>query len=214
MITPFGKVSRIVFFLSSFAVLFAISLWLIDPICIASPTPAPPPVEPPKEESTPGKSTMEAKLTPGSALPYNPGKILEFPSPIEGIDLGTKSPSSYSAKGGRATMVFFIASWCEPCQILAPKIRILADKYSKLHTDVVFVFTHDTLEEASQFAKDHSLRGKLLLSNEKILVDFKNPPLPSVYLSDRHKYMTKRYLDIKLSDLDSLSDFLDKINLL
>jgi thiol-disulfide isomerase/thioredoxin len=157
----------------------------------------------------------EAAPTPiGPNRHYNPGPVEMFPKEISGIDILSRENFTYKTKRGRATMVFFVASWCESCQQLMPQIKIVANKFARSYTDVIYVFAHDTKADAAGFAKEHKLAGRLLLANHEILKAFKNPTLPSVYIGDRYNYIANRYIKFTTTDLESLNEYMTKLTLL
>jgi thiol-disulfide isomerase/thioredoxin len=168
-------------------------------------------------KTTDSKQAEEAAPPPapkdlGPKRYYNPGNVEKFPSLISAINITTNKPLNYKPKRGRATMVIFIASWCEPCQQLMPKLKNLAGKYDKLYTDVIYVFSHDTKDDASGFVKEHKLAGRIVLSNQEILQSFKNPALPAIYIGDRYNYLSNRALAATPADLDRLDSYLEKVN--
>lgn len=145
---------------------------------------------------------------------YNPGPVEEFPKVITGVDILTGETYTYNVKRGRVPMVFFVASWCESCQQLMPQIKVIANKFSRSYTDVIYVFAHDTKSDAAAFAKEHKLAGHLLLADHEILKAFKNPSLPAVYVGDRYNYIGNRFLKFTAADLNTLSDYMTKLTLL
>lgn len=149
----------------------------------------------------------------GPSRKYNPGKIIAFPS-FEGDVVGQGTPLSFKPRQGHATMIIFIASWCEPCQLLMPDLKQLARKYSALNTDVFFIFAHDTKPDATGFAKEHQLSSPAIMANMELLKVFKNPELPSVYIGDKWGYMADRFINTKKSDIDRIDNMMGKITAL
>ena len=103
---------------------------------------------------------------------------------------------------GQATVVIFVASWCERCQRLIGAFEGLRERYKDLPVRVVYVFSHDTLADAQGFAKEYKLKGQAVLSNHDILKSFHNPPLPSIYVGDRHGWLFKRFLDSDAKEIE------------
>jgi hypothetical protein len=79
---------------------------------------------------------------------------------------------------------------------------------------LLFVFSHDTKQDAAAFAKEHQLTTPALMSNVEILTDFKNPELPSVYIGDKWGYLADRFIKIQKSDIDALDAVIAKITTL
>lgn len=162
-----------------------------------------------------GDTAEPAPAVPvGPKRQYNPGTVEMFPTDISGVDLKTGKNFTYKVERGRVALVFFVASWCEPCQQLMPQLKNVAQKFGPRYTDVIYVFAHDTKDDASGFAKEHKLTGRMLLANHEILKSFKNPPLPSVYSSDRYTYMGNRFLKITPKEISELEDYLSKLTAL
>ena len=164
-----------------------------------------------------GSSHGEEAPPPVPAGPkreYNPGPVEKFPEKLSGLSLKTGKPYTYNVKRGRAAMVFFVASWCEPCQQLMPNMKSVAQKFERTYVDVIYVFAHDTRDDAAGFAKEHKLSGDLILATPDILRNFKNPPLPSVYIGDRYNYFGYRVIKLTSKDFPILSDYLEKLTAL
>lgn len=168
----------------------------------------------PAAEGHGGGEAAKPTPPPGPSRKYNPGPVESFPTEISGVDLKSGKSTSYKPQRGRATLIFFIASWCEPCQQVMPRIKTIATKYSDTYTDVIYVFAHDTREDAAGFAKEHKLAGKMILAGHEILKAFKNPPLPTVYVSDRYLYLGNRFLKTSTADLEELDKYLAKLTIL
>lgn len=168
--------------------------------------------ETPKEDHS-APAAQAAPAPTGPQRDYNPGKVLAFPS-FSGEPIGGGSPLAFKPIRGHSVMVIFLASWCEPCQILMPELKQLARKYSTASNKVFFVFAHDTKADASAFAKEHQLVSPAIMANVGILTDFKNPELPSVYLGDKWGYMADRYIKIAKSDIDRLDSMVSKLTAL
>lgn len=108
---------------------------------------------------------------------------------------------------GRVLVLIFIASWCEPCQELMPAIKTIVQRYENLNTDFVYVFAHDTPQDAEGFMKEYKLPSGVLASYEALKA-YHNPPLPSVYVGDRQGWLATRFLATRLEDLDKLNEYL------
>ena len=170
-----------------------------------------------KKEGGGGHGGGEAPAAPpppsGPKRDYNPGKVLPFP-PFKAEAIGLQKTIDYKPKKGRAAMLIFVASWCEPCQVLMPEFKQLARKYANENTDVYFVFAHDTREDASGFVKEHQLAQTSVMANVDLLIAFKNPELPSIYLADRWTYLGDRFIKVKKSDINAVDAAMGKITAL
>ena len=108
---------------------------------------------------------------------------------------------------GRLLVIVFLASWCEPCQQLMPQIQRLERHYQKLNTDFIYIFSHDTREDALGFMKEFHL-SNAYLANQELLKTYHDPELPSIYVGDRHGWMLQRYLKTAAPDLAKLNGLL------
>jgi thiol-disulfide isomerase/thioredoxin len=129
---------------------------------------------------------------------------------LTGHDLITGDLITVKPETGKVLVVMFLASFCEPCQNIIDDVRKLAARYQPLHTEFVYVFVHETKDDALGFIKEYDLKNGLL-ANHDILKTFKNPTLPTIYVSDRHGWMATRYTQSKREDLAKLDDFLKYI---
>ncbi len=150
----------------------------------------------------------------GPQRKYNPGTVTMFPAEITGTDLITGEKFSLKTKEGRVTLVFFIASWSDPCQQVITEIKAVANRYSSIYTDVVYVFAHDTKDDAKGFAKEHKIVGRMTLATNDILKNFKNPQIPAAYVSDRKLYLGNRFLKMTSKELSELDKYLMKVTAL
>jgi hypothetical protein len=76
------------------------------------------------------------------------------------------------------------------------------------------VFAHDTKEDAAGFVKEHQLTTRAVMANNEVLQAFKNPELPSIYISDRWGYMADRFINTKKTDIDKVDVVMSKITAL
>ena len=112
-----------------------------------------------------------------------------------------------TATPGRVLVLVFLASWCEPCQQRLPEILALEKKYSRINTDFVYVFAHDTPQDAEGFMQEFKIPQAVLASYEALKA-YHNPELPSIYIGDRHGWLATRYLAMKAEDIEKLDYFL------
>jgi len=131
-----------------------------------------------------------------------------FP-PLTLKTLEAGEPQMIEVKKGRVSVVVFVASWCVPCQQLMPEFRRLAEHYKTRYTDIIYVFAHDAEPDAKAFAAFHKVQGGSFLGTAKVLQDFHQPDLPTVYVSDRYGWLAYRKLNIKAEDVVDLDKFLD-----
>ncbi len=133
---------------------------------------------------------------------------------LTGTNPVTGQSMTFQPRKGRMTVVVFIASWCVPCQLLAPDLKNLESRYAALDADFVYVFSHDTQEDARGFAKEYKLGDYVILGNDQILKDYHTPPLPTFYFADRHGWLTARELKMEKEKLATLDELLSLASLM
>lgn len=136
---------------------------------------------------------------------------IAFPE-IKGTRVGRAIDLDYKPVFGRATVLFFIASWDLNTQDLIDEFMALENSYSPLHTDFIYIFSHDTDADALHFMEEVGIKGDAILANHEVLKAFKQPPLPSIYVGDRNNWFTMRFLEVKPTELKRLDEFLRGIN--
>ncbi|MEZ4742369.1 MAG: hypothetical protein R3B45_07975 [Bdellovibrionota bacterium] len=108
---------------------------------------------------------------------------------------------------GIVTIFFFIASWDVKSQEILFKLKEIEKKYKNLDANFVYIFTHDTYEDATAFAKEYDIEDGIIASHE-INKAFHNPKVPSIYIGDREGWLSTRFLDVKQQDLKELDYYL------
>lgn len=167
-----------------------------------------------KPAADPHGAPAEAEAPPvlqGPRRYYFPGKVLPFPS-FTADFLDRVKTLDFSPAKGHSIMLIFIASWCEPCQVLMPQFKHLARKYESDSTKIYFVYSHDTKEDADGSAKEHQITQSSLMSNIDMLINFKNPEIPSIFIGDKWGYLADKYQNVKKSDIDVIDKTMGKIN--
>ncbi|MGE0174500.1 MAG: TlpA family protein disulfide reductase [Oligoflexales bacterium] len=134
-------------------------------------------------------------------------KWIKFPE-FSAQDVQTEQTVDFKHKWGEATVVVFLASWCLPCQQLIKELMRIEKKYQKNYTKFIYVFSHDTREDALGFRKTYNLKGLSILSTGELLNAFHQPELPSIYVADRYGWLVTRYLDTNFEHLKDLDKFL------
>jgi thiol-disulfide isomerase/thioredoxin len=151
--------------------------------------------------------------TPGLAPPQATTKYanqwIAFPAlPVK--DLMSAEPLAKSATKGRIQVVVFIASWCIPCQQIIEDFNRLEAKHRPKYADLMFVFAHDTEADARAFARQYKIEDRSFLGTAKVLENFHQPELPSVYASDRYGWLAYRKLSVTKTDLAELDSFITR----
>ena len=82
--------------------------------------------------------------------------------PIEALDLDGKT-WRLAALQGRAVLLNFLASWCEPCRAEMPTLQQLADLYGEDQLLVLALNFKESAATATRFARTTGLRLPVLL---------------------------------------------------
>ena len=145
----------------------------------------------------------------------------KFPSIPETTTVLSGEQFSYVPYKGRAVAVIFLASWCKPCQFMIEDLLAIEKKYSNLHTDFIYVFSHDREKDARNFVSHirkefredgFTPMGTAIFGHTELLRKFHTPSLPGIYLGDRWSWLAARYLRTKPEDLKKMDLFLGGIN--
>lgn len=165
------------------------------------------PATPPKAATAqpPEKSEMVKKAESRTITDDYVHHWISFPSGSGQSIAGGEN--TLKAKKGYITVVFFIASWDIKSQELLHRLQKLEQLYQDLATNFVYVFSHDTYDDAVAFAKDAGLSNGLIAGHE-LHKNFHHPKIPSIYVGDRAGWLTARFLDVTLKDIDELDLYL------
>lgn len=130
--------------------------------------------------------------------------------PFSASEVLTQEATQVAVKPGRAQVILFLASWCEPCQALMGDYIRLQKKYARLNTDFIYVFAHDTKDDAEGFMKEYGMKQGFL-ANHEVLKAFHNPELPTIYVADRHGWLATRMVKATNKEVQDLAEFLKPI---
>ncbi len=168
----------------------------------------PAPKESPPLEAEPKIEGPDAKNALGTSAPTRyVHQWIPMPK-LVATDLRSQDGVSISTRKGRSMVVFFIASWCEPCQNISGQLLNLTSRFSRLPVDFYFVFSHDTLEDARGFMAEHKI-PQGYLAEFATLKNFNNPELPSIYVGDRQGWLLTRKLKAEPKDIRDLQETLE-----
>ncbi len=169
---------------------------------------------PPKKEDKPATDDAESAKAPTQRDTYEittryKHEWIKMP-PISGKSILDNDTIAYKHQPGYATVVFFLASWCEPCQQLTPSFLAIEKKFARLPVKFIYIFTSDTMQDAQGFAKEYKVPSGILATHE-VLRDYHGPELPALYVGDRHNWIAKRFLKADRASLQELDEFLTLI---
>lgn len=107
---------------------------------------------------------------------------------LEGIDGKQYQIGGESGSKDKPTWIHFWASWCPPCQLEAPMITSLAEKY-KDQVDVIAVNVtmYDNLKDAQAFVEKYHFTFPVLMDEQaEIYRKFRGAALPTHVLIDKN----------------------------
>lgn len=169
--------------------------------------------------STLSHANAEPKKAEGEAAP-DPKKTYQITDryihdwqalpKISGREVGGEGQITIEPRPSYATVVFFIASWCLPCQRLAADITRFQKRYRDYPVTIVYAFTQDTHKDALGFAKHYGLNAQTLLASEDMLKEFHHPELPSIYVADRNGWLLMRKIPMDRQGLAQVDTYLTK----
>ncbi|SHE62490.1 Peroxiredoxin [Seinonella peptonophila] len=87
---------------------------------------------------------------------------------------------------GKAVMINFWGSWCEPCRTEMPAIQSMYEKYRKLGFVVIGINIAETDVAAAQFVKQYQLNFPIWMDrNREVVRLYRIGPIPSSIFIDR-----------------------------
>ena len=136
-------------------------------------------------------------------------KWLKMPD-IVGRAVGDRNEQfEYKPVRGRGTVVIFLSASCLPCQEQMENLRRIEARYNRLFTDFIYVFVNDSSKDALAFAKEYGIgESKLVHGTFELLKAYKNPPLPSIYIGDRHGWIGSSYLSLDTAKVEKVNHYL------
>ena len=134
-------------------------------------------------------------------------KNLDFPR-LSGIDLRGE-PLVVRPRKGNLLVLFFLASWCQPCQEQLIRMQAIQKKH-RYQVDYWYIFTHDTPGEARAFAKKTGIKQGLI-GNKSILKNFKNPKLPTIFIADKEGWIGHRIEEPQKEQMQSLDEYIGNL---
>jgi len=136
---------------------------------------------------------------------------IKFPTLVGSSIFGDKK-ITVKPEEGRIKIIVFISSWDVSSQRLVPKLKKIEQKYKNLYTDIYYIFSHDLRTDARNFTNEFRLdKDKLILGNTEILKKFHNPPLVTIYMSDRRGWLSHRMLKAEAKDIKTLDTIISKM---
>ncbi len=126
---------------------------------------------------------------------------------ITGQRLGVAGNLTFRPRKGRFSVIVFLASWSEPAQTMMKELKYIEKKFSQLDTDFLYVFAHDTRDDAEGFLKQFDISSGML-ANDKVLGAYKVQHLPTIYVGDRAGWLSQFYVNTERKDIADLRKYL------
>jgi thiol-disulfide isomerase/thioredoxin len=164
--------------------------------------------DPPKKKGVPKAEEKSEMVKRAESFTHTNDYVhrwIKFPSGSGKSIAGGEN--TLKARNGYVTVVFFVASWDVKSQELMKRFQKLESTYKNLATNFVYVFTHDTFEDAVAFAEDSGVTNGLVAGHE-LHKNFHHPKIPSIYIGDKDGWLAGRYLDTNPADIESLDEYL------
>jgi thiol-disulfide isomerase/thioredoxin len=100
---------------------------------------------------------------------------------------------------GRVVMVEFFASWCPPCQMVAPEVKSIYEKYK----DKGFVVVAVAIDEGanataavSGFIKDFGITYPVLLDDGTVSRKYQVISIPTSFLIDKQGKLRNKHIGV------------------
>lgn len=107
---------------------------------------------------------------------------------------------------GKAVMINFWASWCEPCRTEMPAMQEAYEKYKDQGFEIVAVNIAETEVTANSFARQYGLTFPIWMDKDREVTRlYKIGPIPSSLFVDPNGKIVYRYEGpVNVSQLDSI----------
>ncbi len=127
---------------------------------------------------------------------------------LTGTSIWEGKETSVKAERGQASVVIFLGTWCIDCQNLLDKIQVLDRIFRSKNIDFSYVFSNDIREDALGFSKEFGIspQANALLADKEVKKNFKYPVAPSIFISDKNRFLAKRFSPMKPEDLPKLEE--------
>lgn len=104
-------------------------------------------------------------------------------------------PVSLSDYKGKVVFLDFWATWCPPCRMSIPYVEKLAKKY-KNNEDVVVlgINLQEDVETILNFLKEQKMSYPVLLSDKKVVSNYKIRSIPAFFIIDQNGNVFNKYL--------------------
>ncbi|MFA7074500.1 MAG: TlpA disulfide reductase family protein [Endomicrobiaceae bacterium] len=96
---------------------------------------------------------------------------------------------------GKVVFIDFWASWCPPCRQSIPAVEKLYDEYKNNENVVILgINLNEDKSSVSKFIEKQKMNYKVLLSDKKVISNYKISGIPAFFLIDQKGDMYNKYV--------------------
>ena len=104
-------------------------------------------------------------------------------------------PISLSDYKGKIVFIDFWATWCPPCRMSIPYVEKLYEQYKDNEDFVVLgINLQEDKETITKFMKKQKMNYPILLSDNKVISNYKIASIPRFFLIDRNGEVYNKYV--------------------
>jgi thiol-disulfide isomerase/thioredoxin len=104
-------------------------------------------------------------------------------------------PISLSDYRGKVVFIDFWATWCPPCRLSIPYVEKLYEQYKDNEDFVVLgINLEESKEDITKFMKKQKMNYSILLSDKKVISNYKIASIPRFFLIDRNGEIYNKYV--------------------
>ena len=104
-------------------------------------------------------------------------------------------PISLSDYKGKVVFIDFWATWCPPCRLSIPYVEKLYEQYKDNEDFVVLgINLEESKEDITKFMKKQKMNYPILLSDKKVISNYKIASIPRFFLIDRNGEIYNKYV--------------------
>ena len=104
-------------------------------------------------------------------------------------------PISLSDYKGKIVFIDFWATWCPPCRMSIPYVEKLYQKYKKSEDIVVLgINLQEDKDTITKFMQKQKMNYPILLSDNKVISNYKISSIPQFFLIDRNGDLYNKYV--------------------
>ena len=104
-------------------------------------------------------------------------------------------PISLSDYKGKVVFIDFWATWCPPCRLSIPYVEKLYEQYKDNEDFVVLgINLQESKEDITKFMKKQKMNYPILLSDKKVISNYKIASIPRFFLIDRNGEIYNKYV--------------------